>query len=209
MKLVSFFSAAIVSTALLSACGSSDGSIDQQPTNEFVEKLRAHCGSAFAGKLVSTDPQDEDFKTASITVEVQCSRDAVLMPLHVGDDHSRAWRLTRIDDAAQLKLTHWHIHDDGSEDAISRYGGAATGVATSIRQEFPADDATKRIFDAQNISVSNQNTWAFDIDEEANTFAYEMSRPNRFFRIEFDTSTAVWPPEDVWWGTGMDFENTF
>lgn len=102
------------------------------------------------------------------------------------------------------------MHDDGSEDETSRYGGLVTTVATSGRQEFPADAATKRIFDALDIPVSKQNTWAFDIDPDTDLFAHEMSRPNRYFRIEFDMSNPVERPSEKWWGSETaDFGNTF
>lgn len=97
---------ACITLSLAFALVSCDKS-QKSETNAFVKNLRAHCGSTFGGKVTSTDAQDDDFRNSPIVVEIQCSREAILMPLHVGDDHSRAWRLTRTDDGeGTLKLTH-------------------------------------------------------------------------------------------------------
>ena len=63
---------------------------------------------------------------------------------------------------------------------------------------FPADDATKALFDAKGIPQSKENTWAIEVRPTHTLFAYEMERPNRFFRVEFDTSKPVATPPAPW-----------
>jgi hypothetical protein len=50
-----------------------------------------------------------------------CSENALRIPFHVGDDHSRTWVITRTENG--LRLKHDHRHEDGSEDAVTQYGG--------------------------------------------------------------------------------------
>jgi hypothetical protein len=176
----------------LTACDSRNAN-----TSEFVQRLRAHCGNAYVGKIVSEDADDDDWRSEEIIVAVQCTREGIRMPLHVGENRSRTWVLTR--DGAELELRHDHRHEDGSEDALTQYGGFSDPKAQSgSRQNFPADESTKILFDKEDIPVSKQNTWAMEVRPSQGLIAYEMSRPERFFRIEFDTSKPVDLPPPEW-----------
>ena len=95
----------------------------------------------------------------------------------------------------------------GARGILARSGDRVASTARppeALRQEFPADEATRALFDAQNIPVSKANVWAVEIDPSANIFAYELKRPERFLRVEFDTTRPVaappapwgWPPQD-------------
>lgn len=165
-------------------------------TSEFESRLRALCGQAFVGEIVSDDAVDDDWRGERIVVAVQCMPDAIRMPLHVGDDRSRTWVLTRSGDV--LELRHDHRHEDGSADALTQYGGFASANSSGSRQNFPADDATKALFDREGIPVSKQNVWAMEVRPSHAQLAYEMARPERFFRIEFDTSQPVTLPPPAW-----------
>jgi hypothetical protein len=169
----------------------------QSPETEFWTRLTLLCGQAFEGEIVSQDAVDDAWRAERVVMQVQdCSASAIRIPLAVGDDRSRTWVLTR--DKGALGLHHVHLHEDGSEDALSGYGGMAPEAGTASRQNFPADDATKSLFDRQAIPVSKDNVWTIDVSPADSLFAYELVRPGRFFRVEFDTSKPVEPPAPHW-----------
>ena len=78
------------------------------------------------------------------------------------------------------------------------YGGKSSDSSDATRQEFPADQRTKDLFDAEEIPVSKTNVWAMEIHPDQDMFAYELKRPERFFRVEFDLSQPVEAPADPW-----------
>lgn len=186
--------ASLVVLALAAACGQP---AKQDSDAEFMSRLTTLCGQAFEGEIVSKDPEDDEWRTERIVMHVRdCSPQEVRIPLHVGDDRSRVWVLHN--DGPHLALHHAHTHEDGSPDAITWYGGAGNDQASASRMAFPADDATKALFDSEGIPQSKDNTWAIEVRPSDNLFAYEMKRPKRFFRIEFDTSQPVAPPPAPW-----------
>lgn len=180
----------LLGMSLLAAC-------DQQSIAraEFEGRLSQLCGNAYEGTIVSNDRQDDDWRAERIIMHVRdCSDDEIRIPLYVGDDASRTWILR--DEDGRLALRHDHRHEDGTPDAITMYGGttgtsAANETNSGSRQNFPADQATKDMFDREGIPESKQNIWAIEVRPVSNLFAYEMSRPGRYFRIEFDTSMPV------------------
>jgi len=106
--------------------------------DEFVQNLMPLCGQSFAGKVVSTDAVDADWRSAKIIAgPVSCEVAAIKMPLAVGENTSRTWVL--IPEKRSLTLKHDHRHKDGTADAVSWYGGTAQTDGTSTRQEFPVD----------------------------------------------------------------------
>jgi len=154
----------------------------------FFARLTALCGKTFQGKVVTTDPADASFAGKPLIMHVAtCSKDEVRIPFHVGEDRSRTWIITRT--AAGLRLKHDHRHADGSEDAVSQYGGDTTTPGTASRQEFPVDAASKAMFVREDRSVSLTNVWAIEIERQ--TFAYELRRPGRHFRVEFDLKAPL------------------
>ena len=63
--------------------------------------------------------------------------------------------------------------------------------------EFPADRFSRDMFVAQNLPQSVPNVWAVEISP-GRTFAYELRRPGRFVRIEFDLTRPVTAPPPPW-----------
>ena len=177
--------------------GCSGVSPESSPSAEYFERLTHLCdGQAYAGKLVSDDEADADFRDAEMSIgPATCSGLMVRIPFRVGDDRSRTWEITRTVDGIRLK--HDHRHRDGSEDVLTQYGGDSDDTGTAARQNYPADDETKTLFVAEGIEVSTQNTWTIEI-EPGDVFAYQMSRPNRLFRVEFDLSEPTTLPPPPW-----------
>ena len=169
------------------------------PADAFFAAVAAHCGKAFAGRVVSTDPADKDMAGKPLVMHVrQCSADEIRIPFHVGDDRSRTWVLTRT--ATGLRLKHDHRHADGSSDVLTMYGGETAAPGTAFRQEFPVDAESIALFTRENRAASNSNIWAMEV--HAKRFAYELRRPpipgGRFFRVEFDLARPVPAPPPPW-----------
>lgn len=177
----------------LAACVTASGA---SPQGRFFANLRALCGQAFAGRVVSTDAADAAFANAQLVMHVRtCSNDEIRVPFHVGENRSRTWVITRT--ATGLLLKHDHRHEDGSPDALTQYGGDTATQGSTERQEFPADDFSKSLFVENNIPQSAANVWALEV-HPSRLFAYELRRPNRHFRVEFDLTAPVPAPPPPW-----------
>ena len=185
----------------LSFIGASAALASCQPelvtADEFLASFSGYCGQAYAGKLVSADEVDASFAEADIVMHIRdCSETEVRIPLHVGENRSRTWIITRTDTG--LRLKHDHRHEDGEADAVTMYGGDSRADSTDPEFAFPADEFSKAMFEDEGIPDSKQNTWVVELDPSRDLFAYQMSRPNRFFRLEFDLANPVETPPPAW-----------
>jgi hypothetical protein len=185
---------AALTLVLLGGCETIDRAV--APRDAFLANLRTLCGQAFEGQVVTTDAADRDMTGHRLVMHVrECLPEAIRIPFHVGADRSRTWVITRT--AAGLRLKHDHRHEDGSEDVRTQYGGDSAGTGTATRQDFPADDFSKALFRRENIPASVDNVWSVEI-LPGRTFAYQLQRPNRHFRVEFDLSRPVAAPPPPW-----------
>lgn len=167
------------------------------PADAFFGRLQSLCGKAFAGRVVTTDAADADMAAKRLVMHVrECPGGLVRIPFHVGDDRTRTWVIDMIM-AGGLRLKHDHRHADGTEDVLTQYGGNSSGMGTAARQTFPADEFSKALFLAKGNPASVTNVWAIEI-EPSRSFAYELRRPNRFFRVEFDLTRPVPAPPPPW-----------
>jgi hypothetical protein len=125
----------------------------------------------------------------------ECSPDEIRIPFHVGDDRSRTWVLTRTPEG--LRLKHDHRHADGSEDAVTQYGGDTRDGGTAEWQEFAADAHTALL-----IPAASTNVWTVEV-VPGDLFAYALRREgtDRRFRVEFDLTRPV-PAPPAPWGAG-------
>lgn len=124
-----------------------------------------------------------------------CSKDTIRIPLHVGTDRSRTWVVTRT--ARGLRLKHDHRHEDGSEDVMTQYGGDTVSAGSASRQDFPADAYSKDLGARRNAPQLAENIWSIDLSDPKR-FVYELRRPSRLFRAEFDLTRPVAPPPAPW-----------
>lgn len=153
-------------------------------------------GQAYRGQMTSDDEVDASFAASEMIMgPAICADQTVRIPFAVGSDRSRTWVITAT--TAGQRLKHDHRHKDGTEDTLTQYGGDSVGPGTGQRQAYPVDAETRALFTREGIEVSNQNTWAVEV-VPGDYFAYEMSRPERFFRIEFDLSEPVPAPPLPW-----------
>jgi hypothetical protein len=167
------------------------------PQDAFFQRLSSLCGKAFAGRVASPPVEaDASFAGKRLVMHVrECSANEIRIPFHVGEDRSRTWVVTRT--GAGLRLKHDHRHEDGSEDALTQYGGDTGAEGIPERQEFPADQFSKDMFIRQDRAVSVPNVWAMEV-HPGRTFAYELRRPGRFFRVNFDLTRPIAPPPPPW-----------
>ncbi|MEM8635150.1 MAG: hypothetical protein AAGF33_09260 [Pseudomonadota bacterium] len=169
------------------------------PGGGFFATLSEVCekGEAYSGRVVSTDEADAAFADETLIAHFRsCAADEIRIPFHVGENRSRTWVITPIETG--LRLKHDHRHEDGSEDTITQYGGDTVGEGSETRQEFPADPYSKDLFVQEGLGISVSNVWAIEIDPDRDLFAYELSRPSRYFRVEFDLANPVAPPPSPW-----------
>lgn len=177
---------AAAAALLLSACAAIPAA---RPADAFFGRLQGLCGKSFAGRVVSTDPLDADFAGKPLVMQVTGCTDAeVRIPFAVGEDRSRTWVITRTADG--LRLKHDHRHADGTEDELSQYGGDTEASGSAARQEFPADAFSRTLFLGKGNPASVTNVWAVEV-HPGRTYAYELRRPGRFFRVEFDLSKPL------------------
>ncbi len=182
------FSLALVAGAVLLSAATTAVS---GPADEFLNALRKHCGRAFEGQLVNPQPADSAMRGQRLVLHVRGCGDTVRIPFHVGANRSRTWVFTRTASSARLK--HDHRHEDGSEDAVTQYGGDARAGGTASTMVFAADS-----FTAALLPAARTNVWTVQITPTQ--YVYELRREgtDRRFRVEFDLTKPVAVPPAPW-----------
>lgn len=161
----------------------------------FFKALSAHCGKAYAGKVVAGNASDDKMRSQTLVMHVrECNDTEIKVPFHVGEDRSRTWVISKT--AFGLRLKHDHRHEDGSSDKITMYGGDTVVSGSAQRQEFPADRYSKDLFAGNNMAVSSGNTWSVAITPHH--YRYGLTRVGREFLVEFDLSKPVAIPPAPW-----------
>lgn len=180
----------------LSGCGSDDSPPSQglSPQQEaFWETVSSLCGNAYQGVLADATPFYDSFRVDLIRIHVRsCSDDLIHISLHLDDDHSRNLLLSKAD--GTLRLKHDHRNRDGSEEAITQYGGDAPQPGLEHRQIFRADAHTASI-----LPHRHDNFWYIHLMDE-NTLAYGNYWPEagNSIRMEFDLANPIEPPPTPW-----------
>ena len=181
-----FSNAAIANDAPLVSIGTHDS---------FIDSIKSHCGKAFQGQVTVDNDSGGGFDNKKLIMHVRkCSDDKLEIPFHVGDDASRTWILTKT--GSGLSLKHDHRHQDGSHDETTMYGGHTVDAGWPQVQSFPADEYSKQLFVKTGIPQSVGNTWQMFIYPEK--FSYRLIRQGREFRVDFDLTKPVTPPNAPW-----------
>lgn len=177
----------IAAAAVTSACASTPRAAPSH--DAFMANLNALCGQRFEGRVTTTDAADAAFASSRLLMHVRdCSPTEVRIPFWVGEDRSRTWVITR--EPHGLTLKHDHRDPQGRPTGLHWYGGDTVGPGTAERQTFPVDAFSVELFTAGDAAVSVTNVWAMEV-RPGQTFAYELTRPNRHFRVEFDLTRPV------------------
>lgn len=161
----------------------------------FFASIAKLCGKAFEGQITVDNAPGDGFANKKLVMHVRrCNDNQLQVPFHVGDDASRTWLITKT--GSGLSLKHDHRHKDGSEDALTQYGGHTVDAGWDQVQSFPADQFSKQLFVDQGIPQSIGNTWQMFIYPDK--FSYRLIRQGREFRVDFDLSEEVTPPAAPW-----------
>lgn len=192
-------------TSPSSSTAAASTSASALPADRFYTELQSMCGRAFAGRVVTDTPPptgEDVFGGKPLVMHVRgCGDTELRVPFHVGDDRSRTWVITRLRNGRTttgLRLKHDHRHQDGTDDAVTMYGGNTVSLGTAVRQEFPVDEESKAMFLREGLDVSVTNTWAMEV-HPGRAFVYELSRPGgRMFKVEFDLTRQVPLPPPPW-----------
>lgn len=163
-----------------------------QEQDAFFESLQQTCGKSYLGKVVESNESDASWRKAQIIIHTPaCDVDMsseIRIPLHVGENRSRTWILSKTEKG--LRLKHDHRHSDGTPDAVSMYGGDTAAGGSASEQNFPVDDFSKAMFFENGLDVSVTNIWTLSIVPNER-LSYRLSRPGRLFQIDFDLSAPI------------------
>jgi hypothetical protein len=160
----------------------------------FWASLQRFCGHAYRGRLSdATAYYRARLEGQALLAHFRdCGEDRMHIALHVDDNRSRNWILTRV--GGTIRLKHDHRHADGTEEEITQYGGDAPVPGLPHRQIFPADAHTARI-----LPQRADNFWFLDL-VDGSTLHYGVHWPTvgHSVRMEFDLSTPVAAPPAPW-----------
>jgi hypothetical protein len=165
---------------------------DTLGVDQFWQKLKEHCGKTFEGTITSGATANDGFSGKRLVMHVlSCSESQLLIPFNVGENRSRTWILTKVKDRIELK--HDHRHEDGTNDAITMYGGTTTNSGLPGIAVFPADQLT-----IKTIPAAATNVWWMTINNT--TFTYNLRRIgyDRLFTVTFDITKPIEKPLPSW-----------
>lgn len=160
---------------------------------QFWDTLKNHCGKSYEGEITAGGKEGDGFTGEKLVMHVRsCDENEIRIPFFVGDDKSRTWVLT-IDDKNLILLKHDHRLKDGSEDAVTQYGGLSPNSGLADIQFFPADQ-----FTAGLLAHASNNVWWMTVDN--NSFTYNLRRigTDRLFSVKFDLTKEVQTPSPPW-----------
>ena len=164
---------------------------EENPTRQFWNKLQSHCGKAYEGTLV-LPKEDKAFGGKKLIMHMRsCSDTVIKIPFFVGEDKSRTWILTYLND--RISLQHDHRHEDGTEDDVNFYGGTTTNEGKASIQFFPANAHTQSM-----IPTAATNVWWITIN--TTTFTYNLRRldSNTVFKIAMNLTNPITTPDAPW-----------
>ena len=165
---------------------------DVVPSEVFWNRLKSHCGNAYAGTL-ELPLDDASFGGKKLVMHLRsCDENQIKIPFYVGEDKSRTWILTKNSEGL-LSLKHDHRHEDGTEDDINFYGGTSSNAGKEDIQFFPADTHTQAM-----IPGAATNIWWITINET--TFTYNLKRlgTDRIFKVTMDLTKPIAAPPAPW-----------
>ncbi len=160
----------------------------------FWERLQALCGKAFEGRIFLLPADDAWWDAERLVMHVrECTEDEIRIPLHIDEDRSRTWVVTRIESG--LRLKHDHRLPDGTPDeANTQYGGDTALPGSIWRQEFPAD-----AYSINAVPARESQLWYLEI-RPGDAFVYGLRREATGLRyhLEFDLTRPVDAPPPPW-----------
>jgi hypothetical protein len=190
--------AACATAAGPGAAGRAGAAVPSPEQEIFWGRLEALCGQAFEGRLLLAPPDDNWWDAERVVMHVrECSEREIRIPLHIDENRSRTWVVTRT--ASGLRLKHDHRLASGAPDtANTEYGGDTVLPGSVWRQEFPADAYSVGVVPARATQL-----WYLEI-RPGDAFVYGLRREATGVRyhLEFDLSRPVAPPPPPWGADG-------
>ena len=184
---------------LVSACGQrtrpaddltevESGIFDSDAHQAFFNNLTSLCGQTFMGEQVYRSHHGDSWADKSMIMHITaCDDGQIKIPFHVDDDESRTWIF--LSEEGKLRFRHQHLHEDGTPEEGSLYGGYATDEGTAFMQYFPADDYTATV-----IEDGGGNVWTVSMDENLTQFSYRLDRDGeKRLELIFDLTNPVIP----------------
>lgn len=159
---------------------------DSEIHQEFIENLASLCGKSFTGEQVYRSHHGESWAHRKMVMHVDvCDDEKVFIPFHIDDDFSRTWMF--VAEEGKLRFKHQHLHEDGTPEEGSMYGGYASDSGTAFIQYFLADDFTGQVIDG-----GAGNVWTVALAEDLSWFSYRLDRDGeKRFEIRFDLTAPV------------------
>jgi len=197
MTLCTRLSSAILFFAFSSLAGAADQSAQETLPAEqqaFWKKLERFCDQAFAGRLSDVTEYYREALSGRelLAYGFACEPERIHIALQVDDNRSRNWILTIVEDTIRLK--HDHRYPDGSEEAISQYGGDAPLPGLPERQIFPADAHTASI-----LPKRADNFWFMHfVDEQTFHYGVHWPKYGHSVRLAFDLTDPQPLPAAPW-----------
>jgi hypothetical protein len=153
----------------------------------FLQNIAGLEGRAFEGSVDPSQTPGNTFAGERLVIHVlEAGTHSARIALHVGEDRSRVWVLTR-PRPGELHLRHDHRDPDGTPHEVTDYGGFAAPDGTPLRQRFPADAHTARL-----IPEAATNVWTMELTDEQ--FVYALTRHGEpRFRAVFDLTHPLNP----------------
>lgn len=183
---------ATIGLLLISGVSASGSAVADDAQKAFFQSLKETCGKSYLGKVVESNESDTSWREARIVIHTPaCDMDMsseIRIPLHVGENTSRTWIVSKTENG--LRLKHDHRHSDGTPDAVSMYGGDSADSGSATEQNFPVDDFSKALFVKNGLDVSVSNIWTLSIVPNER-LSYRLSRPGRLFQIDFDLNAPI------------------
>lgn len=196
-----FLPAVVAAAALVAAVACGGAQAPPAPTapaepvaDVFWTRLSALCGKAFEGLPTEIPAGDTTFAARPLIMHVvDCAPRAIRIAVHVGENRSHTWVVSREGDG--LRLKHDRRREDGTPEDVTQYGGdwdPAASTATSIA--FPADAHTAALRPA-----ATTNVWTLELDP-GSRFVYAMRREgtDRRIRLVFQLVPEVAAPPAAW-----------
>lgn len=168
----------IMASILLSSCTHSS-TINSDQQSAFFHNLTSMCGQQFEGLMTFPIEGQDSFAGKKLVAKFDsCSDTQVKVPFSVGEDHSRTWIISKLENTLELK--HDHRHKDGTPDEINLYGGNTQGHGSEHSQSFFADQHTKTVIPAASTNVW---TMSFNTDRTELTYHLERHQKDRFTAV--------------------------
>jgi hypothetical protein len=163
-----------------------DSKFASETHQEFVKNLGSLCGNSFKGEEVFRSHHGESWAQKLMIMHVTlCDDDKVHIPFHVDSDHSRTWMFEA--EEGKLRFKHQHLHEDGTPEEGSMYGGYANENGTAFVQYFHADEYTGQV-----IEGGAGNLWIVTLAEDLSWFSYRLERDGeKRFELRFDLTKPI------------------